>query len=440
MTVLPPRRPWRRPAPIRCVPVTQSLPETSDRSYRALLRVPRLGRTLVAMQIARVAQSMVGVALVLFTLLEYGSPILAGAVTFVSIVPGLVVSPIAGALLDRHGRVRLITLDYIVTLGTLVLLGVLALAKLLPPPLLLLIAAVSSLTSILSHTGLRSLFPLIVPHHLWERLNAIDSNGYVVATILGPPIAASLVALLGGATALIVVGASFGFAAVAMIGVPDPPSAIASTGNLLLDAWHGLVYTWRNRTLRGLGFAISTLNIAGGIGTIVVPLIVLQRLGLGEVFVGGVFAISGITGMASALLFGRIDSRGREWRMLVWPMVAMAPGVALLLAAAGAGPLGLGIAAGLALTGASLAITGLLNGPLDIALFTVRQRRTEQAWMGRAFAVSMAFNFAGFPLGAALGGIVAEVSIEAAIVIGIAACLLAALLAATMIPKGEPLS
>jgi MFS family permease len=417
--------------------VTQSLPEDADRSYRALLTVHRLGRTLLAMQIARVAQSMVGVALVLFALLEYRSPILAGAVTFLSIVPGLVVSPIAGALLDRHGRVRLIILDYLVTLGTLVLLGVLALSKLLPPPLLLLIAAVASLTSILSHTGLRSLFPLIVPEHLWERVNAIDANGYVVATILGPPIAATAVAVLGGATALIVVGASFGVAAVAMIGVPDPPSTTASTGHLLLDAWHGLVYTWRNRTLRGLGFAISTLNIAGGIGTIVVPLIVLERLRLGEVFVGAVFAVSGITGMVSALLFGRIDSRGREWAMLVWPMLGMAPGVALLLVAAGAVPLGLGVAFGLAVTAASLAITGLLNGPLDIALFTVRQRRTEPAWMGRAFAVSMAFNFIGFPLGAALGGIVAETSLEAAIVIGIAACLLAALFAARMIPKRE---
>jgi len=418
--------------------VSQSPPEISDRSYRALLAVPRLGRTLLAMQIARVAQSMVGVALVLFTLIEYRSPILAGAVTFLSIVPGLVVSPIAGALLDRHGRVRLIILDYLVALAALVLLGVLALGKLLPPPLLLLIAAVSSLTSILSHTGLRSLFPLIVPRHLWERVNAIDSNGYVVATILGPPIAAASVALFGGATALIVVGASFGIAAIAMIGVPDPPSATESTGNLLLDAWHGLVYTWRNRTLRGLGFAISTLNLAGGIGTIIVPLIVLERLGLGEIFVGAVFAVSGITGMVSALLFGRIDSRGREWAMLVWPMLGMAPGVALLLVAAGSVPLGLGVAAGLVLTGASLAITGLLNGPLDIALFTVRQRRTEQAWMGRAFAVSMAFNFVGFPLGAAVGGIVAEVSIEAAIVIGIAACLLAAFFAATMIPRVAP--
>jgi hypothetical protein len=40
---------------------------------------------------------------------------------------------------------------------------------------------------------------------------------------------------------------------------------------------------------------------------------------------------------------------------------------------------------------------------MDIALFTMRQRRTDPAWIGRAFAVSMALNFVGFPIGAATG-------------------------------------
>ncbi len=60
-------------------------------------------------------------------------------------------------------------------------------------------------------------------------------------------------------------------------------------------------------------------------------------------------------------------------------------------------------------------IFGLLNGSTDIALFTVRQRRTDPAWMGRAFAVSMAFNFVGFPIGAAIAGAVVSVSLAAAI-------------------------
>jgi len=84
-----------------------------------------------------------------------------------------------------------------------------------------------------------------------------------------------------------------------------------------------------------------------------------------------------------------------------------------------------------------LAIGGLLNGPMDIGLFTIRQRRTDPAWMGRAFAVSMAFNFVGYPIGAALAGSIAAVSIDAAIVVGAAASILAGVLAAVMIPRRE---
>lgn len=411
-----------------------------DRSYRALLAVPTLGRTLLAMQIARIAQSMVGVAIVLFTLSEYGSPGLAGLVTFVSVFPGLVISPVAGALLDRRGRIRLIVLDYLVALVALVLLGGLALLEALPPALLVAIAALSSLTSVLSHTGLRSLFPIITPRHLWERVNAVDSNGYVVATILGPPIAAGLVAVAGGPIGLIGVGLAFGVAALSMIGIPEPKTETVSTGRLLPDAWQGLVYAWRNPTIRGLGFSIATLNLFGGMVTIVIPLIVLDRLGFSEIAVGAVFAVSGLSGMGSVLLWGRFDSRGREWPMLVWPMVLMAPAVALMLPAAGVGLPGGRIDPwlGLALLAASQALVGLLQGPLDIALFTVRQRRTDPAWMGRAFAVSMAFNFSGYPIGAALAGALAGVSLEAAIGIGIAACLGAAVFAAVLVPKAAP--
>ena len=390
------------------------------------------------MQIARVAQSMVSIAMVLFTLDRYGSAAFAGLVTFASVFPGLLISPLAGALLDRHGRIRLVLLDYVVALLAMGLIGFLAIVDALPGPLLIVIAVVSSLTSILSHVGLRSLFPILVPEHLWERVNAVDSNGYVVAIILGPPAAAALVALFGGPIALLIIGIAFGVAAAVLIGVPDPPSPTASTGNLWVDAWNGLVYTWRNPTLRGLGFAISTVNLANGMTTIVLPLIILHRFGLNEAVVGIIFALSGISGMASAFLFGRMDTRGREWQLLVWPIVGLVPIMAILLVAAGQSayvPLGVGLLALQSL------LFGLLTGPMDIALFTVRQRRTDPAWMGRAFSVSMAFNFLGVPIGAAVAGILAEGSIELAIaVLGIGGALVAAASAAFLVPRGEAVS
>lgn len=390
------------------------------------------------MQIARIAQAMVGIALVLFTLAEYDSPILAGIVTFASVFPGLLASPIAGALLDRHGRVRLVILDYLVALASMVVLGILALAGNLPPIVLLGIAALSGLTSILSHTGLRSLFPLIVPKHLWERVNAVDSNGYIIATILGPPIAAAIVAFAGGPAALIVIGLGFGLAAVAMVGIPDPPPLARSGARLLADAWEGVRYTWRNPTLRGLGLSVATLNLAGGMTTIVVPLIVLDNLGYPEPVVGIVFALSGLSGMVSALIFGRMDTRGREWPLLVVPMVVMAPVVALMLPLASPDPrlgdIALGAAGGLALLAGSQILFGLLAGPLDVALFTVRQRRTDPALLGRAFAVSMAFNYLGYPVGAAVAGALAAGALDEAILLGVVASVLAAVVAAVMIP------
>ncbi len=408
------------------------------RSYRALLAVPTLGRVLVAMQVARTAQSMLGIALVLFTLAAYRSPGLAGLVTFASVFPGLVASPIAGALLDRHGRVRLVVLDYLVAGSALVLIGVLALAGQLPAWLLVVIALVSSITGIFSHTGLRSLFPILVPRHLWERVNAVDSNGYIIATIIGPPAAAALVATIGGPVTLLAIAAGFGAAAVAMLRVPEPAVATATTGRLLADAWLGLRYWWANRTLRGLGFSIGVVNLATGMTTIVIPLAVVEVLGAGEAVVGLVFAASGVAGMASALLFGRVDTRDREWRMLVVPLGLSAGAVALILPAVGGLGVEIGVGAGLAFLFAHALAIGLLQGPLDIALFTVRQRRTDPAWMGRAFAVSMATNFVGFPVGAAIAGAIAAVSIPAAVWLGILACLVGSALAAAMIPRRDP--
>ncbi|HEV7809472.1 MAG TPA: MFS transporter [Candidatus Limnocylindrales bacterium] len=402
-----------------------------ERSYRALLTVPGLGRILVSMQLARIAQSMVGVALVLFALTEYRSPVLAGIVTAASVLPGLLIAPIAGALLDRHGRTRLVILDYAVALLALALIGGLSLAHALPVPLLLLITVISSLTAILSHTGLRSLFPLLVPERLWERVNAIDSNGYLVATIIGPPLAAALVTLFGGAVALILIGLLYGAATVAMIGAPDPDTSASTTGSLLRDAWAGVRYTFGNATLRGLGVSISLLNVSGGMVTIVVPLIVLERLHAPEVAVGLVFAASGVAGMIAALIAGRLDTRGREWNLLVLPMGAIAVADLVLLAGANVSD----AAIGLVVVTAALAFSGLLNGPMDIGLFTIRQRRTDPFWTGRAFAVSMAFNFIGYPIGTTIAGALAAESLETAIVVGAVACVVAAVAAAVMIPR-----
>jgi MFS family permease len=375
------------------------------------------------MQIARIAQSMVNVAMVLFTLTVYGSAPLAGLVGVALALPGILFSPVAGALLDRHGRMRLVLLDYLLAAASLGLIACLASIDRLPAWLLLSIAAVSSLTSPLSTAGLRSLFPVLVPKPLWERVNAADSVGYVLATVVGPPLAGVIVQVWGPAPALAFIGAVFVAAAVVMAGLPEPQLGSMSTGGLLQAARAGLAYTWHNRTLRGLGLSFSVLNIVWGVNAIVIPLLVLERLHGGPALVGLLFAAQGIGGVISSMLAGRLDTRGREHRMIVYPMLGSAVLLLLLLPDAGLIPVLV-----------ALILFGVLNGPMDIAMFTLRQRRTAPAWMGRAFAVSMSFNFLGFPIGTGVAGVVASGSLDWAILIEIGACLVAAVAAQFLIP------
>lgn len=398
---------------------------TDAPSYRRLFAVEGMPRLVASMLIARTASQMVALVLVLFALDRYGSAAIAGTVTFLSIAPGLVVSPIAGALLDRYGRTRLVIADYIVAAAALGLIALLAALDRLPVPALLAIVTVASLTFPLSTVGIRTLFPLIVPRPLWERANAIDSNGYVLSSVVGPALAGTLVATLGGELALATTAAIFGLAAVVTIGLRDPATR-RSQGRLLADAWAGVVYVARNPTLRGLALSVSTANVAWGLFFIALPVLVIERLGQGPAAVGQLFALLGIAGSLSVLAVGRIPSAGRERPLLAVSMLGIGIGIAAIVLF----PHPLTVAL------AMLAI-GVANGPFDVVLFTLRQRRTDPAWLGRAFAVSMALNFAGFPVGAALSGSVIPISLEAALVAAVALEAAAALLVFASIPRGE---
>jgi len=396
-------------------------------SYRALLAVPSLGRVLFSMQIARIAQSMISIVMILFALQRYNDPSLAGLVAFASIFPGLLISPIAGALLDRHGRVRLIILDYIVVTATLALVATLSLTDHLPPWLLVAIVTVTAVTGPLSSSGLRSLFPLMVPKPLWERVNAVDSNGWVVATVVGAPMGAVVAKLFGFEVAMAGIAAAYAAAAAVMIGAPDPRTDVHSTGNLMRDAWLGLVYTWNNRTLRGLAVSLSVLNLSSGVVQIVVPVLILKHLALGDEVVGYMFGLSGLFGIVSAFVSGRIKTAGQERQMILLPTLGFAFTMGILLWPGSLLPIAI-----------SMAVAGLLTGPMDIALFTLRQRRTDPAWMGRAFTISMNLNFSGYPIGAAITGVMVSIwPIEYAILFGLVTNLAAVALGYALIPRGD---
>jgi predicted MFS family arabinose efflux permease len=364
--------------------------------------------------------------LVLFVLERYQSPQLAGITAFLAILPGLLLAPLAGALLDRYGRTRLVVADYLLAALAAGLIAGFSAAHALPPSVLLIIVTLASLTNPLSNAGARSLFPMLVPRPMWERANALDSSGHVIANLLAAPLAGVLVGFVGGEWALAAAGVVFLAAAAVMLRLPEPSSGPRAEGSVMRNAWRGLAYVLRNRSLRGLALTLSVLNIGSGVLYIALPVLVFGRLHSGPTVVGFLWGAMGAGGLIAALIAGRISTHGRERQMIVVTTLISCAALAVLP-----------FAGSLAVVAAAVVVLGVANGPMDIALFTLRQRRTDRAWFGRAFAVSMSMNYVGSPIGSALAGPLIAWSLNAALWFAVAVSLIAALFPLLMIPAHD---
>ena len=184
----------------------------------------------------------------------------------------------------------------------------------------------------------------------------------------------------------------------------------------------------RHPTLRGLALGYALNLVTWGILVVAVPVALARHYppGTWELVSGALWAGAGVAGAAGALAAGRTSKAGREVPTMALCMAATALAVWPLAA--------LGGVAGLAL---GLALTGLLAGPIDVGVLTLRQRRTDPALLGRVMAVSMSLNMAGFPIGAALGGMLAGWSLPAAFGAAALASLLAAAATWRLIPAAD---
>jgi MFS family permease len=395
-------------------------------TYRRLFRVPGFGRLAGAGLVARSASAMQALLLVLFVLARFHSPALAGLVVFLSIVPGLLVSPVAGALLDRHRRVLLINLDYVIAAGALCTIAGLDAAGHLPAAALLVIVSIGSLTGPLSNSGTRSLFPILVPRPLWERANAVDSGAFIVAGIAGPGVAGLVFGTAGALPALLTTAALYLLGTVLLHGMPEPAVERAPQHSLAGDALAGLGYVARHRELRGLAVVTALSNVAFGIVTVGMPVMLLSRFHVGADIVGLMYAVMGVAGLIAGALAGRMNSEDREvWFLVVGSAVTVMSMMALLLAA--------GVGGGLVVVALGMALFGIGNGPYDIGMFSLRQRVIAPAWMGRAFAVSMSLNYIGAPIGSVLAGPVVERSLAVAFAIAVVVVSVATVLAVVML-------
>ena len=397
-------------------------------SYRQLLVIPDLKALLLATGLSRLAARMFTLVIVLYALDRFGSPAIAGFLSFAAVAPGLLASPFAGVLLDRIGARRSVILD--MAASALFVIGLaaadrLALASL---PVLAALVTLYSLTSPLSAAGIRTLLPRLVPEAARDRANALDTALYAATDVTGPALAGLLVATMGPVIALLAIALVLAAATARLLRLHDRDEELASArpAGFLGDALEGLMHVIRNASLRGLAISYALYQVTWGALVVLGPVTVedLATPLSHDAMSGFVFTAAATAGGLGAIAAGQFRLVGRE-------LLAMTLG--MLVTAAAIWPLvphfGL---AGL-VTGVMLA--GFAEGPVDVGLLTLRQQRTEPRRLGRVLSISISLNVSGFPIGAALAGWLASTSLPLAYGGAALASALGALAAHVLIPK-----
>ncbi|MFF1487477.1 MFS transporter [Streptomyces sp. NPDC058319] len=425
-------------------------------TYRQVLASRNVPQLLLAASLSRLAHGMLLFVIVLYALAEFDSASVAGMCGFFLTLPGFLISPVAGAVLDRFGALRAVALDTAASGLIIGAIAVFSLADRLVPVILYVLLALFSLTSPLTDGGIRTLFPQFVPDSAYDRANALDLSTYSVIEVGGPLVAGTLFAALGANPTLITVAAMYGLAGLSLAllrtGTPtgagtaaeatgtgamsaDAADAADATADaagprphLLRSAWEGVVYLLRNATLRGLAVSYSLFQVSYGMLVLIVPVAIARWGTEGDAssrWVGVVWAVAGLCGGMGALVAGKLVRAGVERRYLVG---------ATALAAVAIFPLS-ALGSLVALT-VGLAAFGLMEGTVNVSLLSLRQRRTDPGWLGRIMTVSISVNLIGFPIGTAAGGfLVGATSPQKALAVAAVLTVASALCARLFVPK-----
>ncbi len=387
----------------------------------------------LAAGLSRLASRMFALVIVLYVLARFDSAVLAGWVAFTSMAPGLLVSPLAGALLDRLGAAKAIVIDMAVSAALLLALALTDMAGLVTESLLLVLVALFSLTSPLGSAGIRVLIPRLVPKEALDLANALDTSSYALINVAGPAVAGVLFGFAGSQATLLVIALLYVAATASLVPLVRRTSAsrAVAAGSLVREALAGVAYVMRNASLRSLAISYSLFQVSWGVLVVAVPVVVVKELGAGAVadsIVGGLWAAAGLAGGLGALYAGHLRTVGRERKFIAIGTLATA--VAIFPVSASFGLVGLAV---------GLVLAGLLEGPVDVGVLSLRQRRTDPDWLGRVLAVSMSLNMSGLPLGSAIGGIIVAHSPSLAFAIAAVASVLAAVAAYFLVPASSDL-
>ncbi len=334
---------------------------------------------------------------------------LLGLVSFCQAAPVLIASPLAGAVLDRVDRRRVLLLVQVVQASAVLLLAILTSAGAVRVWHIMVIAVVVGTASGFDWPARLSFMPTLVPREHLGSAVAWNSAAFNGSRVIGPVIGGFVIALVGVAACFYLTAALYlPFVLVLATltvdrSLPDSPRAAGAFDDLL----EGYRYIWRNGTIRSL-LSVDIVPLMFGVTYFTLaPAVARDVLGLGGRGLGVLLAVNGVGSLAGTLGVALVVGRARRRGRIVVAGVGCFGAVLILFA----------LSSNVILSAALILLLGLVVAVYGTLNDTLVQTLVDDAYRGRVLAVySMFWGLT--PIGALEAGFLANrIGVQAALAI-----------------------
>lgn len=349
------------------------------------------------------------VAVPWFVFQTTGDALLTGIAAFVEMGTLVAAGVLGGPLVDRIGpRITSVGGDLIAGL----VLGVVPLlyaAGLLAYPVLLVLVGVVGLFRGPSNNAKYAMVPDVAAAAGWsnERAAGLADSAQRLGSMVGAPLGAVLIALVGAPAVIALDAASFLLAAALVAalvrvrpGAPDPAEQEKRTGvgGYLADLAAGLRFVRREPLLRAIVVMILLTNMLDQAMTaVLIPVWATERFD-DAAPVGLVFGAVSAGAVVGSLLVSAYGERLPRWRTYALAfLLGAVPKIFVLVL-----PVGLPVIAGVAL------VCGVLIGAINPLLSAAEFERIPADLRARVLGAVSGLAWAGIPLGGLVGGVLAS--------------------------------
>jgi len=228
-------------------------------------------------------------------------------VGFFAFAPGIIMTPIAGALVDRWNRkIVMIMADVGAALSTAVL-AVLYLSGNLQVWHLMAAGVLAGIFESFQFPAFSASISTMLPKEQYTRANGMMSLAESASGIISPLLAGFLLVFLGlgGIFAIDIVTCVIAVVAMLVVFIPQPAvsaEGAANKGSLLDDAVYGFKFIWARSSLLGLQTLFFFSNLFGAMSGVLFPALILARTGNDSATLGIVQTAFGVGGVVGGLL------------------------------------------------------------------------------------------------------------------------------------------